>query len=612
MSKKKIQTANSFFDDRKRLILIVLTITIVVRTVIVTQWNASVFNLAIWSDSATYNQWARNIVVTGDWIGTKPFFMTPFYPYFLAVIYSIVGESIHAVRIIQNAIGVAIVLLIFLSAEKIFNRRAAFFSALLASLYGPLYLHANLLLVETVKVFFLILSFHLLLVAQEKKNHRWWFFAGLSLGGAILCRPTDILTLLFVILWVFSVNDQKSSNRIRTIAFLIIPIILIVLPVTIRNYMLSEEFIPITSNGGLNLYLGNNPKAVGVYYNVDGLDLANDPDGRVFLETKFGRQITPGEASSYWTREAAMFMREHPGDFIGLLAKKALLIFHYKEISQLGYNYNFISKNAVPFFAFLLTFVVILPFALIGMFATRKNFKKYIILYGYFGAQCSAVILFFVTDRYRLSIIPFFILFAGIGIDWLIDRWNNNDRTKLGFAFVIMVTAVGISTEFNMRIDDEFSIEHEYIGLNYFEMKRYDLAMYEYEQAIRSKESFHIRNNIGNVYSALGNVPAAMKEYQRGNELNPRQAISLFSMGTAYVRAQRFDSALIYFERAKLINPRFAPVYLNAGLSYWYMGNFTEALGNLERYVSMESDREKVLSVQRDIENLKRMIAESR
>lgn len=601
-----------FFEHRLRSLSIVLGISIILRIIILDQWNASVFHFAVWSDSATYNQWARSIITTGDWIGSNPFLMTPFYPYFLAVIYSITGESLDAVRLIQNAVGLGTIVLIYLTAEIMFNRRAAFFAAVAAALYGPLYLHANLLLVETVKVFFLMLSFYLLITAPEKKNIQRWFASGISLGAAMLCRPTDGFVVGVALLWIFLIAVKTFSLRLRAASALLAAVMLIVLPVTIRNYSVSKEFIPITSNGGLNFYLGNNPKAVGVYYNVDGLDLANDPDGRVFLETTQGRNFTAGEASSFWMTEALNFVTSQPANFITLVGLKGLLFFHYKEIGQLGYNYYFISQNAVPALGYLITFVLLFPFSVAGIVALRTEWKKYFLLYGFLAAQILAVILFFVTDRFRLSSIPFLILFAGYGLDWLLVQWNNQRRKVIMIGGGSIIVAVSLSTFLNVRIDDEFSTEHEYIGMNYFDMKLYEKALYEYQQAIRYKDTFHIHNNIGNVYSATGNIAAAMKEYQQGSVINPKQAISVFSMGTAFVRVQQFDSALVCFRKAKLINPRFAPAYLNAGLSYWYKGSYRLALVELETYLSMEPDRDKTASVRSDVENLKQIIAGER
>jgi 4-amino-4-deoxy-L-arabinose transferase-like glycosyltransferase len=609
MKKQRPTSSIPFFDNRSRLLWIIVLINIILRIIVLDQWNGSVFRFAVWSDSATYNQWARHIITSGDWIGKNPFLMTPFCPYFLAVIYSITGESVDAVRLIQNVIGIGTVVLLFLSGEKLFHRRAAFVSALLASFYGPFYLHANLLLVETIKVFLLMLSFHLLLIAKEKSSISWWFYSGIGLGAAILCRPTDIFVVAVAILWVTVVLFRTFPERRRASTGLVVAIVLIVLPVTLRNYSVSNEFIPITSNGGLNFYLGNNPKAVGVYYNVDGLDLANDPDGRIFLETTQGRNFTAGQASSFWMNEAIDYIIKKPFDFISLIGVKSILFFHFKEIGQLGYNYYFISKNAVPALEFFMTFLFILPFSIVGMTVLRKEWRKYFLLYGFLTAQFLGVILFFVTDRFRLSSIPFFMLFAGYGMDWLLIQWKPDRRKVILVGGGALIFAITVSAVLNVRIDDEFSTEHEYIGMNYFDMKQYEKALYEYKQAIGYKETFHIHNNIGNVYAAVGNISAALIEYQRGSEINSRQAISVFSMGTAYVREQQFDSALVCFGKAKIINPRFAPAYLNTGLSYCYKGNYRKALTDLELYLSMETDPEKTASVRQDVENLKQIIA---
>lgn len=610
MKKEKKTAPQSFFDEGTRPLLIVLAVSLILRIIVLTEWNASVFNFAVWSDASTYNQWARKIVTSGDWIGNQPFLMTPLYPYFLAVLYSITGESLNVVRLFQHAVGLATILLIFRSTEMISNRRAAFFAALIAALYGPLLLFANLLLVETLKVFFLVLAFYFLLIARERSGDRWWMAAGLSIGGAVLCRASDLLILMFVAVWIVGFTVGSLRMRIRAAAFVGLYAILLVLPVTIRNYAVAKEFILITSNGGLNFYLGNNPKAAGVYYNVDGLDLANDPDGRIFLETTTGREFTPGQASSYWMNESKRFISGDPGGFLLLLAKKTLLFFHENEIGQLGYNYHFISKEHVPLLGYLLTFTALFPLSVIGMMSIRREWKKHLLLIGFLGAQILAVVLFFVTDRFRLSSVPFFIFFAGIGIDWLLEQWKQRRRNLLLLSAFLSLTAVSATTLFNYRIEEEYSMEHEYIGLNYFDMKFYEKALSEFRQALQYKESFHIRNNIGNVYAAVGNIPAAMSEYRRGIELHPRQAISVFSMGTAYVRGQQFDSALACFTEAKRINPRFAPAYLNAGLAHWFNGNYTAAEKDLERYLSLESDAEKTITVRRDLARLKELINE--
>lgn len=611
MKKHAVKDA-SFFENRKLLIGIVVSIAAVARLVSLLQFRSSVFWSAIWSDAATYNQWARKIIETGDWIGSQPFFMAPLYPYFLASVYSLFGIDITALRILQHCVAVCTVVMIFLIGERLFSRKVGFFAGIIAALYGPFVFYGNLLLVETLKVFFGTTSLYLCILARQKQEAHWWFVAGISIGGAILCRPSDALMAGAVVAWImFGINDDLKY-RLKSVVLLLSAIVLLILPITIRNYVVSGEITVLTTNGGLNFYLGNNPRAVGIYYNVDQLDLANDPDGRIYLETTYGKGFSHAESSTYWRGQAFDYVWNRPSDFIALLFKKLLLVFHYKEISQLGYNYRFIEQYGVSVLGILPTFLFVFPLAAVGMYVTIKEWRKYSVLYIFLAAQILGIILFFVTDRFRLSILPYLILFESAGIAWIVEWWKNRDRKDLLLPTVVFCAAIGIAWPFNVEIVDEYSTEHEYVGLQYFDLKMYDRALFEFRLALQSKESFHIHNNIGNVFAATGNLPAALSEYRRGHEINPRQAISTFSMGTAFVRAQRWDSASVYFQRAKAINPRFAPAYLNAGLTYYYLGKYGDALENLQTYLSMEPDREKIKTLERDIESLKRLQGERR
>jgi 4-amino-4-deoxy-L-arabinose transferase-like glycosyltransferase len=606
--KKTTPKSNKFFENRKGLILTVVSAGLLARAVFLYLFSQTYLWIAIWSDSATYNQWARRIVVNHDWLGQDPFFMTPFYPYFLALTYSTFGFELLAVRLVQLAIGVGTVVCVFFIGERLFSRRVGFWAALIASVYGPFILYNNLLLVETLKVFFLVFTVSLLLVARERQHIGWWITSGVVLGLAILCRPTDFLVVVVVGIWIFFF--MQWSLRLKLVRFggFVLGVVMLVAPVTVRNYLVSGELILITSNGGLNFYLGNNPQAVGVYYNVDRLDLANDPNGRVYAETLLNRTLRPSEVSSYWFSKAVDFVLGQPLAFLQLLGRKAVLFFHHKEISQLGYNYQFISTTSIPLLSYLPSFLIVGPLGILGCILARKHWRELSLLYGILFAEIIAVVSFFVTDRFRLSAIPFLILFGGHAIVVLHQRWQKKQTRKLGAAAGILTVGVLLTSVLNHNIPDEFSTEYEYVGLLYFDAKQYDNAMRAYTEALRYRNSFHIHNNIGNVYLANGNIRAALAEYDLGYSLNPQQAISHFGRGTAYVSIRDWESALEAFERAIEINPRFAPAYLNKGLTLYYMQRFPEALQYMERYTELERDRSKLATVYKDIENLKAII----
>src|SRR5687768_1696172 len=65
--------------------------------------RAGFFDIRI-GDGEAYHLWARRIV-NGDWLGTDVFYQAPLYPYFLAVVYRVFGDSAATVRILQACIG---------------------------------------------------------------------------------------------------------------------------------------------------------------------------------------------------------------------------------------------------------------------------------------------------------------------------------------------------------------------------------------------------------------------------------------------------------------------------------------------------------------------------
>jgi len=607
MTKPNSKT-NGILENRNTQILVLVIVASSVRALFMGLFYNTFYWISIWSDSATYNQWARRIVTTNDWVGPDPFFMTPLYSYFLAIVYSIFGESLFAARLLQALAGVVTVLVVYLIGERLFSRKAGFAAGLITSVYGPFILSNNLILVETVKVFFLSLSVLFLLIAAERRTMWWWLVSGLALGLSSLCRPTDLLMVAVAVGWIVLYHQWPAKEKLLRSAAVLIGVVLVVAPVTIRNYTVSGELIFITSNGGLNFYLGNNAHAVGVYYNVDQLDLANDPDGRVYAETVLNRSLQHSEVSSYYFGKAVEFISSEPVRFLNLLFRKLLLLFHHKEISQLGYNYHFIGATSIPLLSYVPSFLIVGPLGVLGCYVSWKRRKALFLLYGSLAAQGAAVIFFFVTDRFRLSVMPFLILFAGEAVAYLFGLWKNKRLKELVIAGAVLTLALLLSTVLNYDIPDEFSTEYEYVGLMYFEAKQYENAMRAFKESLRYRDSFHIHNNIGNAHLATGNIPAALAEYEAGYARNPRQAISHFSKGTAYVSRRDWESALKAFQQAIEINPRFAAGHLNKGLTLYIMGRYPEALLSLERYTELERDASKLTTVYKDIENLKTLI----
>jgi hypothetical protein len=92
------------------------------------------------------------------------------------------------------------------------------------------------------------------------------------------------------------------------LAALLAGIALVLLPWTLRNHRCFDRWIVTTTNGGINLYIGNNPSSTGGYY--------LPPEGE--------RPSYAFQESGRWIREAVGYAAGHPGQTLARTGVKAL------------------------------------------------------------------------------------------------------------------------------------------------------------------------------------------------------------------------------------------------------------------------------------------------
>src|SRR3989449_2006764 len=55
-------------------------------------------------DPEYYDEWARRLAA-GDWMGDRPFYMDPLYPYLLGFLYRFAGRDLFLARLLNVALG---------------------------------------------------------------------------------------------------------------------------------------------------------------------------------------------------------------------------------------------------------------------------------------------------------------------------------------------------------------------------------------------------------------------------------------------------------------------------------------------------------------------------
>ena len=301
-------------------------------------------------DAGFHNYWARGLAF-GNWtppynnpdplIRSTPYLRPPGYPYFLAAVYKLTGTGYLAPRIVQMGLGLLNCWLVFLICRRWFDLPVAIIGALMmAASWHQVYFEQEFHAVSLF-VLFLLAAIYMLCAWMEKQTYALILISGLLLGVSTLIRPTALLFLPVVALWILYVTRRKDCSRkfLPTCLCMLAGCLITILPATIRNYVVAGDFVLISSNGGINLFIGNNENANGLCsQELAGLGQFKTcydyPAIVSEIEKTEGRKLKASEVSGFFNRKALNYITHNPGTVAALTVKKAALFWGPSEISH--------------------------------------------------------------------------------------------------------------------------------------------------------------------------------------------------------------------------------------------------------------------------------------
>jgi tetratricopeptide (TPR) repeat protein len=86
----------------------------------------------------------------------------------------------------------------------------------------------------------------------------------------------------------------------------------------------------------------------------------------------------------------------------------------------------------------------------------------------------------------------------------------------------------------------------------------------------------------GTAYLKKGQYDAAIGEYSKALEINPRSAVAYYNRSVAYTNKGKYDKAVTDCSSALQLNPNDANSYYSRGVSYWHLGSKDEAMKDLQ------------------------------
>jgi hypothetical protein len=392
-------------------------------------------------DAATYDRWARALAFGGD-PGPTVAMQAPLYPWFLSIIYRIAGPSLAAARLAQAVIGTATVGLVMLCTRRIFlSTAASILAGILAALYGPFIFHEGILVPATL-IAFLNILFVAALFTGKRPGATRLLLSGIVLGLAVAANPPTLLLLPFALLHLFlGARDSSHSRPLpifgRASLTLIAGLIIMLAPVVMQATLRAGAFVPITTGGGVNFYIGNNSDANGFYAvpRLGGKSLGGTPEEQAknivsIAAAESGRSLSPREVSNFWFAAGLRYIHEHPRPWAALLWQKLLYFWNGYERANVENEYfhrRFPGILQLP----LVRFGLVAPLALLGIFLTRGRWKRLTLLYGGILTYFCTALAFYVLARYRIPAVPFLVPFAGAAVTELVAIARARRRSEL-------------------------------------------------------------------------------------------------------------------------------------------------------------------------------------
>lgn len=187
---------------------------------------------------------------------TKWVTQAPGYSIFLSGVYAIFGRDFFKVQLGQNLVNSLSAVLIFLIAGSLISWRVGAVAGVLAALSHHLAHISNFILPDAMHALPVLSAVYLLVIAR-RVHHSYWLYAaaGLMIGLGSWLRAQTMLLGLFLVVMLAMINTRRWLAVKRATVTALISLLAIA-PITIRNYVVYGEFIPIQVGIGLNLWEG--------------------------------------------------------------------------------------------------------------------------------------------------------------------------------------------------------------------------------------------------------------------------------------------------------------------------------------------------------------------
>lgn len=452
------------------------------------------------------------------------------YTFFISIVYKIFGSH-YLVPLLTNSFLFALTATStsLFTKELMGSRTTGMLSGLVFSFSGIFLFYSGLTLKTNLVI--MLLSFSFLLILHYYKTRRVVLIVPIIIIISVSAFDRyHLFGMLFIFLLFQFVNIYTDSNkqRIFRITCIFLASIFVVLISPWNTGKVEQEFF---SPVGLNYYIGNSDEAWGGY--VEQKNIANDLVGhrrdlKKYTEKVSGENLNRSQITNYWFDRAFEYISDNRVDFIFLQFKKVSLLFSQYGQGQPEEFRVWRWKRPMLSIA-LFDHGLIISLGLVGMFLYVRKRKLSSFDGFYFSSLLATIIvmsIFFVQERYRVTLCLFFIPFSAYAISTIFVKKNIRLPILAGFIILFSVT---ILLNLNVRVGPGFTakINEEAYTIR---KRRLPIAQSIYKAKMKAVEinDYHAWLNLAAHYNQLGFHSDALEFINKAKSINENKPEAYF------------------------------------------------------------------------------------
>jgi tetratricopeptide (TPR) repeat protein len=603
-----------------------------VRMIALSRLTSSPFLVPAQGDMHFYDDWARRILA-GSFTDYRAFYGLPLYAYTLALLYKVFGYSPFAPGFLQALLESGTAVLIYRLGLRVMadpstsadRKPARLFhaAALLAGLAWAFFVPAQAYSVILMPTAWLVFVYWFvvwrIVRVDSSPSPRAFLVLGLLVGFTAM----GIATILFLLplLVAASFKPRPNSNlsvwrsRAAAVALLLSGVIVGTSPCWIHNYFVARDPVFLSAHGGINLWIGNNPDANGYPRFPPGLhagQAAMLQDSIATAEEAAGHPIRRADVSRYWSAKARSYIAANPFSWLKLMMVKLFNFWNAFRYDDLSIVTSLREQGVIlPG----LYFGVVAAFGIPGMIFAWQMRKAARWIVAAILLHLAALMPVFVTERYRLPIVPGLLVCAAFGLAIFWQSIMHLRTRPLAFYLFILALATAC-VSWPQRNPSLWALDSYNSGLQALELGRESLdrkkngtatADFSLANAKLSLAYAYVPGNaevnfaLGELRQVQGQSTEAKSFYATALRIDPRHERAFNNLGLLALEEQRYLLAESFFRHSLAIDQRNGKTHFLMAKTLLAEGNRNLAMQEVDIAIRLNPDQREFRELQDQI-----------